>query len=112
MCHVRHPTIGTRAPSVRAAFGERRDARLQELIRGDPEEVRDAIEVLQRHAARVGREDVADPRLRSPAPLREVPLRLPASTQQGLDVLLQEQIGFHQRVSSYHGSACQFGQGA
>jgi len=99
MADVRDAAICARASCLAATFCQRRDAWLQELIRRNSEEIRNAVEVFERDAARVRVEDVADPGFGLATPLREVALALVTGAQQGFDVLLQEQVGLHAAVS-------------
>lgn len=85
------PTSALAMPS----FRQWRDSRLQELIRRQPEEIRDAVEVFQGNFTLVGLENLGNPTLRAVAPLCQVLACLPASAQQRVDVVLQKRVGLH-----------------
>jgi len=71
--------------AARAALGAGDHARLKELVGGQAEEVRDAVEVLQLNFARAV-EELVDPGLIFLKPTRQVHLVLFARVQQPADV--------------------------
>lgn len=76
-------------------FGERRNTRLKELIRGNPEEVRDPVDIPEGKFSPGFLENLTDPALAFVTPLRQVFAALAARPEQRFDVVLDEEAGFH-----------------
>lgn len=76
------------------ALRGRADARQKELIGGEPEEVRDAVEVLHRDPTVVPK-DRTEPGLRVVAPPGQIILLISARFEQRADVRGEQPRGFH-----------------
>src|SRR5262245_22761852 len=84
----------TAAVPALPAFGVAADARLQQLVRGQPEEVGDAVQILQPERAVRVAEDFRDPAFGFiEAPERQFLAGLTAGAQKRVNVLFQQQVG-------------------
>lgn len=79
----------------KAPFREGGNAGLEELIRGNPEEVRDPVDIPEGKFPPGFLENLTDPTLAFVAPLRQVFAALTARPEEGFDVVLDEEAGFH-----------------
>jgi len=82
--------IPARPAILAAAFRERTDPGLKELVRGDTEEIGNPVQMFNGYAAAGLAQRVTQPAFRLAAPLREVAFGLVAGLQQRFNVQLQE----------------------
>jgi hypothetical protein len=73
-----------------AAFRERTDPRLKELVGGDTKEIGNPVEMLNRDAPAGLAQRVTQPAFGLAAPLREIPFRLVAGFQQRFNIELED----------------------
>lgn len=96
------PVTAGASVDTAATVGEFGDARLEQLIGRQAEEIRNAVEVLDLHGA-FGGQDLTEPHRAASAPVTQVLLVLMAGPQEGANILGEHPVGFHLRVvNTYH----------
>lgn len=73
-----------------AAFRQRTDARLEQLVGGDAKEIGNPVEMFNRNPAARLAQRMTQPALRFPTPLREIAFGLLAGLQQRFNIQLEQ----------------------